>query len=131
MKNQDSPIQVLHERDLATCVVSHKTQFARRDVTQTDLRAASVGWMESSGLFDRTGLDRERVFFADTRHEKVARIETLACTHFVDDLVEVFLEEEFPEVTTKVLLAAACGRVPEGVIHVGDWTHVRQVVLGD
>ncbi len=91
--------------DIPVYVISHKTRFAARDKTGTDLRAAATGWMRANGFFDPDGmaLPPEHVFFESTRASKLARIRALGCTHFVDDLEETFLEPEFPMETEQLL----------------------------
>ena len=88
-------------------VVSHKTEYGHFDETRTNLRTASLAWMERAGFFDPSGfgLDRGDVFFESSREEKVRRIAALSCSDFVDDLEEVFMEPGFPVETAKVLFA--------------------------
>lgn len=90
-----------------TFIVSHKTEYANFDPTQTPLRKATLAWMEAKGFFsvDELGLRRADVYFEATRQEKIGRIQQLGCTHFVDDLEEVFREDGFPEPTMKILFA--------------------------
>ena len=118
-------------RGVPVSVVSHKTQYARRDETGTDLRAASLRWMEAQGLFSvDTGLRRTDVFFEDTRQNKLERIRVQGCSHFVDDLVEVFLEDGFPPAVTKILLAPHGESPPVGVTAVTCWAAVGGVIHG-
>jgi hypothetical protein len=95
------------DTDARVYVVSHKTQFARRDDTRTDVRAAALSWMDGQGWFDGTGsrLSRANVYFEPTRREKLERIGHLGCTHFIDDLEETFLDDRFPTDVRKVLYA--------------------------
>ena len=88
-------------------VVSHKTQFAMLDGTPVDLRESARAWMTSQRFFDPTacGLSPEDVFFESTRVEKIERIRALGCTHFIDDLLEVFAEPSFPRGVAKLLFA--------------------------
>ena len=69
-------------------IVSHKT---RRPVIGEphDLHQAAYGWLRDNG-FGAVGLDGERVFFEETRSQKIARLTALGCHTFVDDLPEVF-----------------------------------------
>jgi hypothetical protein len=86
-------------------VVSHKTEFSGYDDTRTNLREAALAWMASQRFFDRDGLgfSKDQVFFEGTREAKIVRIKSLGCTHFIDDLEEVFLEPTFPEGVQKFL----------------------------
>jgi len=75
-------------------IVSHKT---RHPVIgePSDLHLCAFNWLENQGFFEQ-GLTRERVFFERTREQKIARIRKINCAIFIDDLAEVFLEEQFP-----------------------------------
>jgi hypothetical protein len=126
-------LQACRVDNAAVVVVSHKTQHATYDETGTDLRQAALRWMADQGLFDVAGgiLTRGAVFFESTRAEKLARIEALDCTHFVDDLIEVFLEERFPDTVSKVLIdPSGATTPPAGVRLARSWSDVAMHVLG-
>jgi len=86
-------------------IVSHKTPFAMLDNQPIDLRQAAREWLEAKGFFSSLKLSRNDVFFESTRAEKLERIRSLRCTHFIDDLAEVFAEPAFPPATQKLLFA--------------------------
>ncbi len=123
-------------RRLQVHIVSHRTLSATADPSGTDLRAAAIVWMEQQGFFSSSalGLDASRVWFESTRAEKVARIRQLGCTHFVDDLEEVFLEPDFPRGVVKILYAPDRDRddrqVAPDVCVAPDWAAVRGSVFG-
>jgi len=83
-------------------IISHKTEYANFDTTNTNLRTAALDWMSAHGLFG-LGLTRQMIYFESTRSAKINRIRKLQCTHFIDDLEETFLEESFPEDVKKIL----------------------------
>src|SRR5215471_11862452 len=93
------------ERKIPVYIVSHKTEFSTYDPTGTNLRTAAMNWMIGNRFFEPAGLalDPANVFFAATRGEKCERIRQLACTHFIDDLEEVFLDDSFPPSTARIL----------------------------
>jgi hypothetical protein len=95
-------------RTLPIYIVSHKTEFAGYDDTRTNLRDAALAWMTSQRFFEPAGLgfSRDQVFFEGTRDAKIARIRALGCTHFIDDLEEVFLEPSFPAGVHKFLFSS-------------------------
>jgi hypothetical protein len=96
-------------------IVSHKTHFATLDGQSVDLRAAAFAWMKMKGFFDPggCGLSPDDIFFESTRLEKIERIRALGCTHFIDDLMEVFAEPSFPREVAKFLFAPH-GAAPAG-----------------
>jgi hypothetical protein len=115
-------------------VVSHKTEFAGYDETRTNLRAAALAWMEQNRFFaaDGLGLSPSDVHFEASRPEKVERICSLGCTHFIDDLEETFLEPSFPPRVEKVLFAPdAPSSVPLGVKAMTTWQEISDYVFAD
>jgi hypothetical protein len=86
-------------------IVSHKTRFALLDGRRVDLRQSALELLEAKGLFSDFGLSRDDVFFECTRAEKIQRIGALGCTHFIDDLAQVFTRDDFPPETRKLLFA--------------------------
>jgi len=98
-------IQLCHGRGVEVYVISHKTEYSRYDTTGTNLRDAALSWMAANGFFepDHLGLTRDRIFFAETRREKINRLTDTRCTDFIDDLEETFLEEAFPPDVTRIL----------------------------
>jgi hypothetical protein len=102
-------------RNIPVAVISHKTQFSPFD-PDTDLRLAATRWMEANGLFDPRGMGvaPEQVYFEGTREDKIRRIRAVGCTHFIDDLDEVFNEPAFPGHVRSYLYAAGYDEIPQG-----------------
>jgi len=121
-------IRECRARQWAVYIVSHKTEYAGHDDTRTSLREASLQWMRQHGFFDAAvlGLDASAVLFEDTRAAILRRIETLGCTHFVDDLAEVLCEPEFPPGVERILFAPDRALDTTGPIKVvPDWHAMR------
>jgi hypothetical protein len=116
-------------RGVDVFVISHKTRFGHHDPMGIDLRQAALGWMARQGFFcdDGFAIPLERVFFESKRSEKLARIRAVGCTHFIDDLEEVFNDPDFPARTFPILFAGA------GTLQVGSvcptWRRIAEVVL--
>ena len=102
-------------RNVPVVIVSHKTEFSPYG-EGTNLRAAALAWMAQNNLFDpeKTGLRNEDIFFESTRAEKIGRIKALGCTHFIDDLEEVFGDPSFPSDVQSYLYAPGCEISPPG-----------------
>lgn len=92
------------QQDIVVHIISHKTTYANFDITGTNLRSSALNWMELNGLFRENGggLDKSRVIFATTRDEKIDFIIKCRCSHFIDDLIEVFEDPKFPEDVEKL-----------------------------
>lgn len=99
---------------IPVCIVSHKTEFASYDETRTNLRTAALEWMRMHRFFEPAGLglDRDSVYFESTRIDKIERIRRVGCSHFIDDLEEVFLEPSFPDGVLKILYSPQSTSMP-------------------
>jgi len=114
---------------IRTVIVSHKSRFATLDGKRVDLRQSALEWLETKGFFSDFGLSRDDVFFESTRAEKIQRIRALHCTHFIDDLAEVFNEEAFPRATQKLLFAPHGAAFPasgEPPLTFSDWRKIER-----
>lgn len=109
-------------------VVSHKTEYAANDFDKTcSLREMALKWFEANGFFDTDhGLTRDRVYFADTRQEKVAKVGELGCVVFVDDLIETFMEEGFPQDVKRILFTTGDVEFDDSIA--ADWSEVSRLV---
>jgi hypothetical protein len=103
----DTFFEHCNRQDISVHIVSHKTEYANYDTTDTNLRAAALKWMSAHDFFeaDGIGLSYQKIYFESTRQAKINRIKKLRCTHFIDDLEETFLEVSFPEGVKKILYA--------------------------
>ncbi len=112
-------------------VVSHKTELARYDETHTNLRQAAIAWMRAAGLFRPNGWGPDAVCFGATRQEKIDYIRKLGCTHFIDDLEELFLEESFPARVQKILYAPHPPQWTQPGIQVAtSWKQICECLFG-
>jgi hypothetical protein len=118
--------------DIDLCIVSHKTEFGHFDTERVNLRDAASAWMEDKGFFDpkRYGFQRDAVFFESSREDKINRIAKIGCTHFIDDLEEVFLEPGFPGATERLLFAAEEKQLPTGPFKAfASWREISDALL--
>lgn len=94
------------EKSIPLVVVSHKTEYPAIG-GRVNLRHAALRWMEKNRFFESDGLafSRSDIIFEPTFPEKLSRIADRHCTHFIDDLEEVFNDPAFPEETVKILYA--------------------------
>ena len=121
------------EAGIEVHVVSHKTRQSNFIDNGVDLHIAALDWMAANGFFGAggLGLSLDRIHFADTRADKVARIAGLGCRRFIDDLEEVFVEPGFPKAAERILFdpAGAGTRVP-GVAPFRHWREITEHVFG-
>jgi len=88
-------------------IVSHKTAFANMGTQPVNLRDAARAWLLASGMVGPDAVPESSVYFESTRAEKIDRIIALSCTHFIDDLEEVFDDPAFPPNVERLLLSSA------------------------
>jgi FMN phosphatase YigB (HAD superfamily) len=88
------------ERGAQVCIISHRSRYPYLG-EQHDLHAAARDWLAASELA-RAGA-MPLVFLELTKEDKLARIASERCTHFIDDLPELLCESAFPANVTKVL----------------------------
>jgi len=122
------------ESNIPVCIVSHKTKFGHFDEDRINLREAALSWMQSQGFFDPDGffLPCDAVYFEPTREAKIERISALGFTHFIDDLIEVFLEPGFPEKTRRYLFSpAGGGELVQSVTSCRSWADISGKILGE
>jgi len=83
-------------------IVSHKTPESA--INKIDLIEPARIWIKEN-LSNVPELGTNNIFFEESRIAKVKRIALLGLTHFVDDLLEVFQEENFPQNTKSFWLS--------------------------
>jgi len=85
-------------------IISHRTRHPFLG-EKHDLHQSARDWIAAQGLHDPQGLGlpEDRVFFEPTKAEKLARIASVGCTHFIDDLPELLQEPTFPAGVEKIL----------------------------
>jgi hypothetical protein len=117
---------------LPVAIVSHKTEYGHYDPDRVNLRGAALDWMTRQGFFGELALSRASVFFESTRAEKLARIEALSCTHFIDDLEEVLTDPDFPPGVERILFsngARPCARAAPYAV-CPTWAAVEERIFG-
>lgn len=100
----EGAIELLHDlKQTGTplYVISHKTRRTPRNFGNLDLRKPAKDWIKRN--LEPLDIYISGVFFESTRTEKIERIKRLKITHFVDDLIEVLTDENFPKSVEKYL----------------------------
>jgi hypothetical protein len=113
-------------------VVSHKSVFSNA-VPGPNLRYAALGWMRANEFFDPGGLgfSVDDIYFEGRQSEKVARINELGCTHFIDDLPEIFAEKSFPDEVLRILLSTGGEGADTADAVISDWFDIRDFMFND
>jgi hypothetical protein len=114
-------------------IVSHKSEFGHFDDERISLRGQALRWLKLKKILDNSNLaiGEGDIFFEGTRAEKVNRISELKCTHFIDDLVEVFEEPAFPQTAQKVLFwPGSATQVHPTVQALASWREISFQMFG-
>jgi len=119
-----------HHQAIPVFIVSHKTQFAAQDQNNVDLHGAALAWMKEKRFFQDwpagLAIKEEHVFFELNRQKKIERIGNLGCTHFIDDLLETFLEVSFPKSTRKILYSPSVpNRTNQDILVMSSWEEIH------
>jgi hypothetical protein len=111
-------------------IISHRTRYPFRG-EQYDLHEAARVFLAAHGFDDpaRVGLPSDHICFLETKAEKIARINEIGCSHFIDDLPEVLTAPELRRDVRKILFDpnGQHGDVP-GVLRALSWSAVEQYV---
>jgi len=85
-------------------IISHKTRYPYLG-KKYDLHEAASRWLEQEGFFNeqQIGMRKDRVFFELTKESKLRRVERCNCTHFIDDLPEILMAQDFPTSVERLL----------------------------
>ena len=80
-------------------IISHKSQYASIDKAKSkDLIAAARNWLDKYFFFNLNAKSfPKNNIFEPSRIMKIQRISSLGCNIFIDDLLETFLDKNFPE----------------------------------
>jgi len=104
-------------------IISHRTRYPYLG-PKHDLHAAALQWVQNSGLQSSSGAVslHDWVFFEESRQAKLARIEALQCSLFLDDLLDCLLEPGFPKHAQRVLFDPGGSQTPPGnILQVRSW----------
>lgn len=123
--------QLCETKKAKVYVVSHKTEFAAFDETRTNLHQVSRDWLSHHRFLTRphTGLQECDVFFEPTLQKKVERISELGCSHFIDDLQEVLLNDHLDRKLTRILYSPGRKIRLKGVEVLGNWKEIADNVF--
>ncbi|HEX2548933.1 MAG TPA: phosphotransferase enzyme domain protein, partial [Gammaproteobacteria bacterium] len=105
-------------------IISHKTQVGHFSEKNVNLREVAREWLQNQGFFagGNPYILKENIFFEETRNDKIKRIKNLNCTHFIDDLIEVFDSTLFPSHIKRYLFQ---GKSSHSIRSFANWTEIK------
>jgi len=125
-------LRALREKGVRISIVSHKTRYGHFDPARIDLWDAARRWLERRGFFaaDGFGLDRADLHFEETREGKIARIASIGCRLFIDDLPDVLHHPGFPAAVEPIwFVGSQAATTGDGLTALRSWTEVLDRVL--
>ncbi len=115
-------------------VVSHKSPYGHFDEEKIPLRVEAMKWLLANKLAgdNAPSVPQDKVFFEPTRESKIDRIISLGCTHFIDDLQEVFDESSFPVTTNQYLFdpQKKAGEKTSAKV-ISSWRSITRELIGE
>jgi len=84
-------LKLLKKDGIKMYLVSHKTRTPYKGPSY-DLHKAARDWLIKNGFFDEDnglGWRSDQVFLETKKEDKIKRIISLGCTHYIDDLPEI------------------------------------------
>lgn len=111
-----------------TVIISHRTRYPYLG-PQYDLHQSAKDWISSTLLVSgRPLFQTSDVHLNETRDEKISLVGSLKCDVFLDDLVEVLIDEKFPKRAQKLWFSLGSGAKdedsPGGLTIISHWTEL-------
>jgi hypothetical protein len=112
-------------------IVSHRTRYPFLG-KRYDLHQAARDFLAEHGFNDpaQTGLPLDHIWFHETKAEKIARVNEIGCTHFIDDLPEVLAAQELNKAVERILFDPnGQHQASAGVRQVRSWQEVDEYLM--
>ncbi len=109
-------------------IISHKTKTPYEG-PKYNLHNAASNWLEKNLFFEKSGINipRKNVYFEETKIKKIKRIESLGCTHFIDDLPEI-LDMINPKIR-KILYDPKLNYLKKNdYINMTNWSELQKII---
>ena len=119
----------IQDVEIELFIVSHKTKTPYEG-PKYDLHSAALSWLEKNLFFEILGINlpRENVYFELTKENKIKKIETLGCTHFIDDLPEI-LQMINPNIKKVLYDPLDNYSQKTDFIHLKNWSDLNKMIL--
>jgi hypothetical protein len=101
-------------------IISHKTEFGPSQYGGVPLRVAATDWITNSALIQFFP-KLDNVYFTGSVREKISLIQEQKLSHYVDDLIKIFLHDAFPKHNLKSYIYKPCGKLPDWLIPLNDF----------
>ena len=80
--------------------------------------------MHKQGFFKELGIRKDRVYFEPTIEEKINRINSLNCSYFIDDLLEILTHPILSDSVNKILFREFTNnKIPNQIFSFNNWNN--------
>ena len=119
---------VCKRKKIPVTIISHKSKTCAEGKYH-DIRTPAYLFLDKHKFYDKTGISKDMVFFEETRQEKLVRIKREKCTHFIDDLLDVFQAPTFPKKVTKILYGTKTTGNGKDVLAFESWRDIKRYFI--
>lgn len=116
---------ICKRKKIPVTIISHKSKTCSEGKYH-DIRTPAYLFLERHQFYAKTGISKDKIFFEETRHEKLLRIKQEKCTHFIDDLIEVFQAPMFPRKVLKILYGTNATDNGKDILAFGGWREIKR-----
>jgi len=125
-------VEECQKHHIPVIIISHKGKSNPHDIQKRNLQQPALDWMKNNHFFDKNGFgfDLNQIVFSETLEGKIAKIEALNCSHFVDDLITVLHHPSFPENTQMIhFTRESANDYSRSVDCSGNWRNIHDYLL--
>lgn len=116
--------KLLAQNGFDVSIISHKTSHTQEKHGCQELHLRTLEWL-SSRIESKFFEIKENIYLEPTKHSKIQRIRTLKIDYFVDDLIEILTDENFPKTTIRYLLSSEKQyNLPHGIKSVSNFKEI-------
>ena len=99
--------------------MSHKTKYSQFS-KKYNLRSESDRWLKENII-----KNKYKIFYVNTINEKVRKIAKIKPDYFIDDLIEIFDNKNFPKKVKKILFSKINNNE---VVTFGNWDKIKNYI---
>jgi len=100
-------------------IISHKTKYSQFS-KKYNLHLGSNKWLKENII-----KDRYQIFYVNTINEKVRKIAKIKPDYFIDDLIEIFNNKNFPKKVKKILFSKIKN---DKVVTFSNWNKIKNYI---
>lgn len=100
-------------------IISHKTKYSQFS-KKYNLRLESDKWLKKN-----INKGKYKIFYVNTINEKVRKIAKIKPNYFIDDLIEIFDNENFPKKVKKILFSKINN---DEVVTFSNWDKIKNYI---